>query len=108
MNIRDLPADPARMGAREARDAIRAGSLTPTELTEACLARVEARDAEIHAWHFFDPALPRAEAARRNGAGLLGGLPVGVKDVLATVDMPTGCGSPIYRGHQTGRDAACV
>ncbi len=100
-------SDPARLGARAARDAIRAGRLAPGELLEACLSRIAARDDTVRAWHFLDPALPRA-AVSGLAAGVLEGLPVGVKDITATADMPTACGSPIYRGHVPGRDAACV
>lgn len=98
-------SDPARLAARTARDAIRAGRLAPEALLEACLDRIAARDALVQAWAFLDPALPRAA---RPGPGALSGLPVGVKDIVETADMPTDCGSAIHRGRRTGRDAACV
>jgi len=98
-------SDPARLSARDACDAIRAGRLAPALLLEACLDRIAGRDATVRAWAYLDPALPRAE---RPAAGTLSGLPVGVKDIIETADMPTACGSPIYKGRQTRRDAACV
>lgn len=98
-------SDPARLGARAARDAIRAGRLAPDALLEACLERITARDATVQAWAFLDPALARAG---RPGPGALSGLPVGVKDLIETADMPTDCGSAIHRGRRTGRDATCV
>jgi Asp-tRNA(Asn)/Glu-tRNA(Gln) amidotransferase A subunit family amidase len=98
-------SDPARLSARAARDAIRAGRLAPAALLEACLDRIADRDSTVRAWAFLDPALPRA--ARPPG-GALSGLPVGVKDIIETADMPTACGSPIHEGRRTGRDAACV
>ena len=49
-----------------------------------------------------------ATATGRPASGPLHGVPVGVKDIIDTADMPTTYGSPIYAGHQTAWDAACV
>ncbi len=98
-----LPADPARMSARAARDAIRAGRLGAAELAEACRARAEAR-ADIRAWTVLDPQPPLPGTAE----GALAGLPVGVKDIIATSGMATEYGSPIHAGHVPAADAACV
>ena len=98
-------SNPARLGAREARDAMRAGKLTPSALLEACIDRISERDKAVQAWAFLDPALPRGA---HPAGGVLSGLPVGVKDIIETADMPTACGSPIHAGRYTGRDAACV
>lgn len=105
-----MSADPARLGAVAARDAIRAGTLHPAALLEACLARIAARDAVVRAWDTLDPAQARGTVGAGNGGagGLLAGLPVGVKDVIETADMPTACASAIHAGRRTGRDAACV
>lgn len=100
-------SDLCRMGAREAVAAIRAGRVSVRELVDACLARAEAREGELHAWHCLWPEAARS-AAEAAGSGLLGGVPVGVKDLVATSDLPTACGSPIYQGHRTPGDAACV
>jgi len=60
-------------------------------------------------WLDQQQALTQARAVDRNGRqGLLAGVPVGVKDVIDTVDMPTEHGSPIYRGNRPFADAACV
>ena len=40
--------------------------------------------------------------------GLLHGIPVGVKDIIDTFDMPTEMGSPIYRGNRPAADAGCI
>ena len=59
----------------------------------------------------MDPEATLAEARARDNTPPLGplhGLPVGVKDIIDTADMPTGYGSPIWRGHRPVRDAACV
>jgi Asp-tRNA(Asn)/Glu-tRNA(Gln) amidotransferase A subunit family amidase len=99
--------DPARLTATEAARLIRDGTLHPIELMEACLARIAAREPAVRAFAWFD-----AEAARRGVAsarsGPLHGLPIGVKDVFDTADMPGEYGSPIWRGWQPRADAAAV
>jgi Asp-tRNA(Asn)/Glu-tRNA(Gln) amidotransferase A subunit family amidase len=101
---------PEHFTASEAAAQLSAGELTAEALTRACLERARA-GAEIKAWHWLDPeqALAQARAVDRAGRkGRLAGVPVGVKDVIDTVDMPTEHGSPIYRGNRPFADAACV
>ena len=50
----------------------------------------------------------RKRSIDSQSAGPLHGVPVGVKDVIETHDMPTEMGSPIYRGYRTKSDASCV
>ncbi len=80
-------------------------------LVEHYLARIAAREPEIHAWAWLDPIEIR-RTARENDAqaprSYLQGLPIGIKDVIDTADMPTAYGSPIYAGHRPRTDAACV
>ena len=86
------------------------GALTAEALIRACLDRAEERQS-VKAWTWLDPeqALAQAREADRAGRpGLLAGLPIGVKDIIDTVDMPTEHGSPIYRGNRPFADAACV
>ena len=99
--------DPADLTATAARARIAAGSLAPAELAEACLARIASREPTVHALAFLDPALARRNAAAAR-PGALHGIPVGVKDVLDTADMPTEYNSPIWHGHRPRADAACV
>ena len=78
---------------------------------EACLARIRERESQIHAWAHVDPehALAQArELDRMPSKGPLHGVPVGIKDVLDTADMPTRYGSAIYREHRPERDSNCV
>jgi Asp-tRNA(Asn)/Glu-tRNA(Gln) amidotransferase A subunit family amidase len=80
-------------------------------LVTACLERIAQRDREVHAWAFVDPGRALAEARARDREAprsALHGVPVGIKDVIDTADMPTEYNSPIYRGHQPKWDAACV
>jgi amidase len=97
--------------ASEAVAAIAAGRLTAEALARACLERIAARDGTVRAFAHLDPdrALAEARALDRSpDKGPLAGLPFGVKDIIDTHDMPTECGSPIYRGHRPPNDAACV
>jgi amidase len=99
-----------RFSAAAAAAQLSAGTLTAETLTRDCLDRAAER-AAVKAWTWLDPehALAQARAADRAGrTGLLAGLPIGVKDVIDTFDMPTQHGSPIYRGNRPFADAACV
>src|SRR3954453_10787978 len=101
---------PNDLGAPEPVPRLASGSLTAEELTRACLDRADERKS-VKAWIWLDPeqAVAQARAADRAGRpGLLAGLPIGVKDIIDTVDMPTEHGSPIYRGNRPFADAACV
>jgi len=100
-----------RLSATEIVRAISAGETTCEAVTRDCLARIEARDGTIRAWTHVDPelALRRARELDRSAArGPLHGVPIGVKDIIDTADMPTEMGSPIYRGNRPAADAACV
>ncbi len=99
-----------RLSAAESIAQLASGALTAEVLTRACLDRAAER-ASVKAWTWLDPqqALAQAREADRAGRpGLLAGLPIGVKDIIDTADMPTGHGSPIYRGNRPFADAAAV
>jgi Asp-tRNA(Asn)/Glu-tRNA(Gln) amidotransferase A subunit family amidase len=103
--------DPTDLTAAEAAAQLHSGALTAEWLARACLERVATRDADVRAWTFIDPAgvIARArELDKRQARGPLHGLPVGVKDVILTHDMPTQHNSPLYQGHHPKLDAACV
>jgi amidase len=98
-------------GAAEAARRIREGSLTSEALVRQCLARIEEREAAVGAWTWLDAegALAAARAADQRGpGGPLHGVPIGVKDIIDTADMPTGLGFAPYSGRQPAWDAACV
>ena len=82
-----------------------------TDLAEAHLARIAEREPALHAWVTHDPAAVRARAAALDQAAddlPLRGLPVGIKDIIDTADLPTAYGSSIYAGHRPVEDAAIV
>ena len=104
-------ADPADLSAREAASAVRSGKLSAEALTEAYLERVAAVEPRLRAFAYLDPGLALAQARAVDKAkkkGTLAGVPVGVKDIIDTKDMPTECNSPIRLGHRPATDAECV
>jgi Asp-tRNA(Asn)/Glu-tRNA(Gln) amidotransferase A subunit family amidase len=93
------------------RQAMAAGRTTAEAATRAALERIAQREPLIHAWQHVDAegAIAAARALDARGRpGLLGGVPIGVKDLIATADLPTRYGSPIYEGFRPAADAACV
>lgn len=101
----------ASMTAQAMRRAVAAGTLTAEAAVRAALERIAEREPVIHAWQCIDAdgAIAAARALDAHGrAGLLGGVPIGVKDIIATADLPTRYGSPIYEGFRPAVDAHCV
>jgi Asp-tRNA(Asn)/Glu-tRNA(Gln) amidotransferase A subunit family amidase len=107
-----MAKSPNRLSATEAVLRMAQKRLKARDLVEACLDRIEAREGQVHAWEAIDPEGARKRAdildKRRRPVGPLHGIPLAVKDIIATRTMPTTCGSPIYRDHVVGKDAACV
>src|SRR5437762_13879424 len=111
MDHEGVMADPLSLSARAAAEEIAARRLTSEALTRACLDRIAAREAVVHAWQYLDSEQALAEARRRDSEpprGPLHGVPIAVKDLIDTVDMPTTYGSPIYERHPPAADAPRV
>jgi Asp-tRNA(Asn)/Glu-tRNA(Gln) amidotransferase A subunit family amidase len=103
------------LSAEDAAQQIRDGKLTSEELVQACLERIRALEPKVQAWTFLDEehALAQARAAdqrKRSGEpiGPLHGVPVGVKDIFDTADMPTENGTVLHQGRTPRHDAAAV
>ena len=97
--------------AREAARRLAARDITAEQMARACLARIEARESAVGAWIHLDPDAVLAQARQLDAGpvrGPLHGLPIGIKDLIDTADMPTCYGSPVYAGHRPPADAACV
>ena len=103
------------MTAASAAAAIRGGEISSEELVRACLERIAESEDRIHAWAYLDPelALAQARAAdrlQRGGTTLspLHGVPVGIKDIFDTADMPTENGTALHAGRRPAEDATVV
>src|SRR5690625_2222859 len=86
-------------------------SLTSESLLQRCVQRIDQREKDIQAWSHLDikKALTAARQADETPSdGLLHGIPIGIKDVIDTADMPTSYGSTIYAQHQPIADSYCV
>ncbi|HUG77864.1 MAG TPA: amidase [Burkholderiales bacterium] len=99
-------SEPNRLGAKEAARRIERGELVAEDLLRSCLERIAARENDVRAWSYLVPRIALAQAKAADAP--LHGIPVGVKDIFDTYDMPTEYGSRIYAGHQPRADAASV
>ncbi|HYG43667.1 MAG TPA: amidase [Bordetella sp.] len=101
------------LGLCDIQAQLAAGHCTSTELVSACLARIAAREQDVGAWAWLDTerALQQAQrydGMRPTGRHPLAGIPVGIKDVIDTLAMPTSYGSAIYARNQPTWNAYCV
>ena len=103
------------LSAAHAAREIAEGRLTSEELVQACLERIRALEPKVQAWQFLDEehALAQARACderKRSGEpiGPLHGVPVGLKDIIDTADMPTENGTVVHEGRTPREDAAVV
>jgi len=100
-----------RLSATQAARKLATREITAQALVADCIEHIREREPVVHAWtHLdFDGATARARQLDAMPAkGLLHGLPIAVKDVFDTFDMPTREGSPIYEHHRPASDAASV
>lgn len=90
---------------------VREGTLPPGDPTAIALDRIYTHDPRVRAFVHVDDTGARRSAdalSEHSSDGRLLGVPVGVKDVIDTADMPTQHGSPIFAGHRPAGDAAAV
>lgn len=99
----------------EASQLIAARELSPVELTEAVVTRIQATDEQVHSYVRLTrtAALAEAQAAEARATsgqrlGPLDGIPIGVKDLFDTAGVITTGGSAVYRERVPGADATCV
>jgi len=106
---------PNWLSATEAARAIRDGVVGAEQLVGACLARIREVENNVQAWHFLDPDYALKQARERDAwrsegkpIGPLHGVPVGIKDIIDTEDMPTEDGTVLHAGRTPDRDAKVV
>jgi Asp-tRNA(Asn)/Glu-tRNA(Gln) amidotransferase A subunit family amidase len=99
------------LSASQAVRAIARRDIKATDLLLSCLDRIGQRESLIKAWVSLDKenALARARELDKGPIkGILHGLPIGIKDLFDTHDLPTSYGSPIYANHYPATDAVSV
>jgi len=99
------------LGAAQAAALLARRELKAEDLVRACLERASARNDDIHAFVQIDTVGALAQARALDAGAIRGplhGLPLGVKDLFDTADLPTAYGSPVYAGHRPMADAASV
>ncbi|MFN4360710.1 MAG: amidase [Hylemonella sp.] len=99
------------LGAAQAAALLQRRELKAEDLVRACLERVAARDDDLHAFTHVDAVSALAQARALDAGpvrGPLHGLPLGVKDLFDTTDLPTAYGSAVYAHHRPAADAASV
>ena len=97
--------------ATRALELMQAGQLSVEELARVCLARIRERDPVVRGWVHLDPELVLRNAReldKREVKGPLHGIPIAVKDVIMTADMPTQHNSPLYKDSFPTVDAGCI
>lgn len=99
----------------EVADAIRSRQVSPTELTDMLLQRIDRLDPTLHSFATITAELAReqaqiAEAELMHGVdrGPLHGVPIAVKDIIDTAGIVTAAGMPLHRDHRPGTDATVV
>jgi Asp-tRNA(Asn)/Glu-tRNA(Gln) amidotransferase A subunit family amidase len=104
-----------QLDALAASAAIRSGKITSEELVRACLERIVETEEKIHAWTYLDPDYAikqacEADQFQKKGMtlGPLHGIPVGIKDIFDTADMPTENGTVLHAGRRPDEDATAV
>jgi Asp-tRNA(Asn)/Glu-tRNA(Gln) amidotransferase A subunit family amidase len=108
-------AEPCDLSALDARRAIGARKLSPVELLDSCLARIERTNEAVNAMVAIDAEAARKRAreieqaiGRGDEVGLLAGLPIGVKDLQATAGLRTTYGSLLYKDNVPSKDDQVV
>lgn len=105
MNLTDLTAT-------QLLEYLQSKAITPEDITQSCLKRIREIDPTVHAWEFIDDEVIQAQLAKiathTQTDYPLYAIPIGVKDIYNTFDMPTQMGSPIWKDFTPGNDARMV
>ena len=109
-----MSKEPWQLTASEALPLLRSGELKAVDYASSLLRRIQQRDDDVKAWVYLSPTLILRNAQRLDDIpvpqrGLLHGLPVGVKDIILTKDMPTQYNSRLYESNDPiAMDASCI
>ena len=103
-----------KTSAVEMVNAIKKGEISSEELVKSYIEQIKKKEKNIQAFQFFDEELALAQAKKSdalhqtNQHGDLHGLPIGVKDIFDTVDMPTEDGTEIHKNNPSLNDCTVV
>ena len=104
-----------RSSATDIANGVRSGCFSAADVCSTFVSRIKERESTVRAWAYFceSEALERARCldtaiGEGKNPGPLSGVPVGIKDVFDTTDMPTECGSRMLTGRRTDTDASIV
>ena len=113
--IQEVQQAMIKLSLSEASDLLRRKEISPVELTNACLARIDELNPSINAFItvMYDSALAQARAAENeiragNWRGPLHGIPIGLKDLIDTAGVKTTCGSALFKDRVPTEDAEIV
>ena len=109
--VQGMSASLTRLSAVQLAMRLQRREITAEALLRECIARIDEREALVGAWQHLDRHAALTHARALDGGAIRGplhGLPIAVKDIIDTADMPTGHGSLIYAGQRPVADAACV
>ena len=105
-------SDYTKLGLKEMLRAIEQGCVKVEDLIESCMDRIDERENQIGAWQYRLSKTSVINQYQSNiefyKKSILRGLPIGIKDIIDTVDMPTEMGSIIHKGRRPSNDASCV
>ena len=103
------------ISANELVDKLKKGNISCVDVCKAYITRIDKFEKEVKAWAFFDKKLLLEKAEekdqyRKSGKplGPLHGLPIGIKDIIGTYDMPTECGTELRKGISESSDAEVI
>lgn len=103
------PETAAALTATQAKAAFRTGTWTPRDLVAACLKRIADRDKDLRAWiAIADDALDQAARIAPDDPRPLAGIPIAIKDIFDTFDLPTTHNSPVFSNNHPSLDAPSV
>ena len=107
--------DTASLNANELVAKLKSGDISSVDLCKAYIKRIEKFDKDVQAWAFLDKKilLEKAEEAdeyRKSGKplGALHGLPIAIKEIIGTYDMPTECGTVFRKKMSSSQDSEIV
>jgi Asp-tRNA(Asn)/Glu-tRNA(Gln) amidotransferase A subunit family amidase len=107
-----MPMNLCDCSATELSELIRSGSVTPQEIAQSCVERIREIDPIVNAWEYRDQEVINAQLNKIStyhpDEYPLFGIPIGVKDIYNTFDMPTQMGSPLWKDFTPGNDARLI